>query len=174
MGYDLCSGSFRTQKCKIHSGKDDAKWCSSGRYYNPTSRKKHQRKDSSDLDDMMDLQPGWKGQSSRRGAERKRYRSDYSRNMNDEDEEQPRRGRALDATASKKMIDSYMKSMNKIPTKEEAINEQWKEAINFRKDKDTEKTQTEEEEVKISEMEMLWREMDEAMTEIYLEKQTEV
>ncbi|XP_057432003.1 SNF2 domain-containing protein CLASSY 2-like [Lotus japonicus] len=152
---------------------------SSRHYYNLRSGKKYQRKDSSNSDDMMeDLEPKWEGLNSKIGAERKRrHGSGFSRNRNDDDddggnEERARRRRALNVDASKEMIDSYLKDIDKLPTIEEApINEQWNEAINFGKDKETEKIQREEQEV--SEIDMLWREMDDAMIESFLQEQTE-
>ncbi|XP_057451936.1 SNF2 domain-containing protein CLASSY 1-like [Lotus japonicus] len=153
---------------------------SSCRYYNLRSGKKYHRKDLLDSDDMMmDLEPKWEGLNSKRGEElKRRRRSDFSRNRNNEedsDEEQARRRRALDVNASKEMIDSYLKDMDKLPAIEEApVPEKWKEAVNFGKGKETEKTQRKEQvEEEVSEIEMLWREMDDAMIEGFLQEQTE-
>ena len=71
------------------------------------------------------------------------------------------------------MVDSYMNDMDKLlaVVEEELINEQLKEAINFGKDKGT---NNDEEEEEISETKMLWREMDDAMTKVFLQEQIEV
>ncbi|XP_057418012.1 SNF2 domain-containing protein CLASSY 1-like [Lotus japonicus] len=132
---------------------------SSFRYYNLRSGKKYQRKDLFDSDDMMvDLEPKWDGLNSKRG-----------------EEQRARRRRTLDVNASKEMIDSYLKDMDKLLAIEEApITEKWKETINFGKGKETEKTQREEQvKEEVSEIEMLWREMDDAMIEGFLQEQTE-
>ncbi|RDX72430.1 SNF2 domain-containing protein CLASSY 2, partial [Mucuna pruriens] len=70
----------------------------------------------------------------------------------------------------KEMIDSYLKDVNRTPTKEETlIMDQWKEISNLGQKKEAEISQRENEE-QISEMDMLWREMEMALTSSYLEE----
>ncbi|KAL2333450.1 hypothetical protein Fmac_014663 [Flemingia macrophylla] len=130
------------------------------------STRKPQRKR---LEDDADYVPGMEGINFNQGVGEKRHSSWYSRSRN-HDAGQAYKDRSLNADAYKKMIDSYFKDINRIPTKEELpITDQWKEISNMGEKKEAEIPQREDEK-EISEMDMLWEEMEMALTSSYFEE----
>ncbi|KAL9332645.1 hypothetical protein ACSQ67_002255 [Phaseolus vulgaris] len=108
------------------------------------SNHKHKRKR------FLDSDPGWEDLNSNLKSNRN-YRS-------------------LNATDYKEIIDSYLKDINRTPTKEEpTVMDLWKEITKLEKKKEAEIPQREEEE-QISEMDMLWREMEMALTSSHIEE----
>ncbi|KAK7281087.1 hypothetical protein RIF29_08776 [Crotalaria pallida] len=134
------------------------------------SRSKLPRKNSFGLDDM-DLEPRMEGLNCRKTQREKKYGSTSSRNRN-LDAEQARGGRSSNSIAYQAVIDSYLKNRNTMPTEEElSIKDQWKKATNLEKKNEMETSQNEEEE--LPEIDMLWREMDEALASCHLLEETE-
>ncbi|KAI4306501.1 hypothetical protein L6164_029773 [Bauhinia variegata] len=130
---------------------------------------KVQRKKVHGLEDM-DLENTWEKMHFGKVVPGKKYRSTCSRSKGDEGKYY--RDRTLSAGAFKELIDSYLKHMNKTQTKEEApITDQWKQikAKNiFEQNSETVIPQKEVEE-EMSEMDMLWREMEVSLASTYLE-----
>ncbi|CAJ1858568.1 unnamed protein product [Sphenostylis stenocarpa] len=78
--------------------------------------------------------------------------------------------RSLNATAYKEMIDSYLKDINRTPMEEEpTVMNLWKKISNLEQKKKAEIPQREEEK-QISEMDILWREMEMALTSCHIEE----
>ncbi|TKY47586.1 SNF2 domain-containing protein CLASSY 1 [Spatholobus suberectus] len=133
------------------------------------STPKLKRKGLFGLEDDVDFDPGREGINSNKGVREKRHRSWYSRSRS-HDAEQAYKERRLNAADYKEMIDSYLKDINGTPTKEEPpITNQWKEESNLGQKKEAEIPQREDDE-QMSEMDMLWREMEMALTSSYLEE----
>ncbi|XP_061375050.1 SNF2 domain-containing protein CLASSY 1-like [Gastrolobium bilobum] len=135
---------------------------------NQTRDHKVQRKDVSEFDDM-DIEPRWEGLNSKKGVEDKKYHSMNTTSRNHY-VERAYKDRTLNADVYKEIIDSHLKNMNKIPIVEEpSIKEKWTETSCFGKEKEAETSEGEAEE-ELSEMDMLWREMDMALASSYLEE----
>nr|KYP44957.1 DNA repair and recombination protein RAD54 [Cajanus cajan] len=133
------------------------------------STRKFHRKRLFDEEDYADFDPGREGINSNQGVREKRHSSWYSRSKS-QDGEQAYKDRSLNAAAYKEMIDSYLKDINRIPTTEETpIKDQWKEICNLGQRKEVKIPQREDEK-KISEMDMLWEEMEMALASSYFEE----
>lgn len=129
-----------------HNAFNDKGTSSKANYSNPEPK----RKRFLDLEDDEGSDPGWE---------------DLNSNLNSNGNY-----RSLNATSYKEIIDSYLKDMNRIPTKEEpTVMDLWKEISKSEKKKEAEIPQREEEE-QISEMDMLWREMEMALTSYHIEE----
>lgn len=137
------------------------------------STPKLKRKRLVDLEADVDFDPGREGINSNKGVSEKRHGSSWYSRSRSHAAEHSYKDRSLNATAYKEMIDSYLKDVNRTPTTEEPpVMDQRKEIGNFGQKKEAEIPEREDEE-QISEIDMLWREMEMALASSYLEE-TEV
>jgi DNA repair and recombination RAD54-like protein len=147
----------------------------SSKYYYIDSAPKAQRNKISGLEDM-DFEGGCEGKASEREVQRKRYRSVYTKRDN-LSEERTYQKRSLNVGAYKDMINSFLKNMDTTVKKEEPqIIDQWKKCKETNSlDQSTDlEPPPDEDEGEISETEMLWKEMELAMTSSYLFEDDEV
>ncbi|KAL2955351.1 hypothetical protein AAZX31_18G023400 [Glycine max] len=134
------------------------------------STPKLKRKRLVDLEADVDFDPGREGINSNKGVSEKRHGSSWYSRSRSHAAEHSYKDRSLNATAYKEMIDSYLKDVNRTPTTEEPpVMDQRKEIGNFGQKKEAEIPEREDEE-QISEIDMLWREMEMALASSYLEE----
>ena len=146
------------------------------RYHHSYGVRKSQRKKSlSGLDDIVDLGNKWEGMRPNKGVQRKKYyASSYSRSRDHGEERRYNyKDRTLNAAAYKDLINSYLKNINTGPAQEEpSITEQWKE--NIATSSNGKKIETEmlneEDGEELSEIDMLWKEMEVSLASCYLEE----
>ncbi|XP_061351761.1 SNF2 domain-containing protein CLASSY 1-like [Gastrolobium bilobum] len=152
----------------------------SSRYHhlkNSPKLKGNNKRSLCDLDDM-DIGNKWEGINSNKGTQEKKYHSTYSRSRNlGEEKTYKGRDRTLNAAAYKELINSYLKKMNTRPAKEEpSVTDQWKQVqatSMFGQPKETELSHREEDEEEMSEIDMLWREMEVSLASSYLNEDKE-
>ncbi|XP_020235219.1 SNF2 domain-containing protein CLASSY 2 [Cajanus cajan] len=134
---------------------------------------KSQRKNLCGLDDMVDLGNKWEGINSNKGAYGKKPRITYLRSKNHEEERRYHyKDRTLNAAAYKDLINSYLKNINTKPSNEEpSIADQWKQSntTSNTDQKIEEEILDEEDAEEVSEMDMLWRELEVSLASSYLE-----
>ncbi|KAL2317089.1 hypothetical protein Fmac_030965 [Flemingia macrophylla] len=134
---------------------------------------KSQRKNLCGLDDMVDLGNKWEGINSSKGAQGKKPRTTYLRSKNHEEGRRYNyKDRTLNAAAYKDLINSYLKNINTKPTDEEpSVADQWKQnATTSNISQKMEEEILDEEDVEeVSEMDMLWRELEVSLASSYLE-----
>lgn len=129
-----------------------------------------------DADDI-DLGTKWAGINSSKGSQARKHRPTHLRSRNQDSERSYYKDRTLNAAAYKDLINSYLKNMNTRPDEEETpLTDQWKQhsntTSNFEQD-GAAKTSPAEDAEEISELDMLWREMEVSLASCYLEE-TEV
>ncbi|RDX67244.1 SNF2 domain-containing protein CLASSY 2, partial [Mucuna pruriens] len=143
------------------------------RYHYSYGTPKLQRKSLSGLDDMVDLGNKWEGINSNKGVQGKKHRTTYLRSRDyGEEKRYNYKDRTLNAAAYKELINSYLKNINTKPIEEEpSIADQWKESnttSSVGQKKETEILDGEDAE-EVSEMDMLWRELEVSLASSYLE-----
>ncbi|XVF24188.1 hypothetical protein REPUB_Repub13aG0106000 [Reevesia pubescens] len=141
-------------------------------YYSMKPYRMTQRKKAPALD-YNDYESVWKGRSTPMKVKSKSYRSAQTRREG-YDEPLTYKKTTLSAGAYNKLINSYMKNIDSIFTKEEPhIVDQWnqfKEATSSEMNRKTESEKLSvEDEEEMSETEMLWREMELCMASAYFE-----
>ncbi|KAK4277790.1 hypothetical protein QN277_015732 [Acacia crassicarpa] len=135
---------------------------SSGCYYFGTCNV--QRKDLSGLEDM-DIENRWEGICSNKEIRGKKYHSPMKRSKSHR-EERTYKNRSSSDAAYKELIDSYLKNVDTTLSKEEPpITDQW---VEFKTTSDYGQNEGAEADAEVSEIDMLWKEMEIALASFYV------
>ncbi|WCJ34712.1 SNF2 domain-containing protein CLASSY 1 [Euphorbia peplus] len=156
----------RVDSCAKTSGNSQGKNAFSFTFFRTKPVKK---KNAYEFEDLM-LQNKWKGKPLVRNGQSGKYRSHHQKRPN-YGEPVTRRRSTLSAEAYNKLIKSFVKNIDStnMSKEEPHIVDQWEEfkSKNKFKTENTEQVPNEDEE-ELSEIDMLWREMDFALASAYL------